>query len=520
MPLLDLNPHPIFLEATVILLGVILVILESFRSTLTSLAEKAKNPMARSLLDNFRAEEFTKSLCLTAVAGLTAVFLLSFLVRVNEFDGPAGLLNFYALDAKGLFFKQIALLTTIIVLLMAEDYAPVLSKYLGSDPRMGVGLGEFFALPVFTCAGLMFMASAKDLIMIFVSLELVTMSFYILVSFMRRNVGSLEAGVKYLILGALSTGFLVYGLTWVFGATGQTDLTLIREMIPRLGSSTSALLFGYGLIIVGLGFKIAAVPFQIWVPDVYQGAPTPITAFLSVGSKAAGFIVFMRVAETFQGFGPEITNKLLLLFVILAVATLLYGNLGAIPQTNVKRLLGYSSIAHAGYLLIGIATFYAPAGASETAPPTGPAIAYYLWAYLIMTLLCFTCIVVVTRCTGGDDIRNFHGLLKRSPLLGGAMIVSILSLAGIPFTAGFLGKLYIFSAAVERGQILLCVVGVLSVAAGFYYYLKIVRAMVLEAPEDGAPITTGPVTRVVILLLVLATFVFGVYSAPITRLFE
>ena len=512
--------YQISLEIQVIALGVILIILESFREPLARMSLQMKSPFLRLFTDGLKEEEFSKTIASTAIAGLLFVLFQSFFVKVDEAVGSAATQYFYALDAKGLFFKQFALLSTIIVLVMAIDYAPVLAKFISGDSGKQSGMGEFFALPVFTCAGLMFMASAKDLIMIFVSLELVTMSFYILVTFMRRNVGSLEAGVKYLILGALSTGFLVYGLTWVFGVTGHTNLDLIRETIPKLGGSTHALLFGYGLIIVGLGFKVAAVPFQIWVPDVYQGAPTPVTAFLSVASKAAGFIVLMRVAETFQGFDTEVTGKILSLFVFLAVATLIYGNLGAIPQTNMKRLLAYSSIAHAGYLLIGIATFYSTHGSTAEGEFAGPAIAYYLWSYLIMTMLCFLCIVVVTRATGGDDIRNFNGLMKRSPFLGGSMIVAMLSLAGIPFTAGFLGKLYIFSNAVERGQVLLCVVGVLSVAAGFYYYLKVIRAMCLEAPEGNEPITMGWPTRLVMGLLVAATFFFGIYSTPITRLFE
>lgn len=513
--------HPIALELAVTLIGVLLIILESFREPLTSFADRVQNPFLRTwVTDGFRTEEFSRSIGLHAAFLLAFILGLSFLVDLKAIEGTSFFAAFYAIDAKSIFFKQIALVSTIIVLIMSMEYAPVMKRFVSGDTGKESGMGEFYALPLFTCAGLMFMASAKDLIMIFVSLELVTMSFYILVTFMRRNVGSLEAGVKYLILGALSTGFLVYGLTWVFGVTGQTNLLAIRESIPGLGTSTHALLFGFGLVIVGLGFKVAAVPFQIWVPDVYQGAPTPVTAFLSVASKAAGFIVLMRVAETFQGFDLAITGKILGLFIFLAVATLIYGNLGAIPQTNMKRLLAYSSIAHAGYLLIGIATFYAPHGAKEVDVYAGPAIAYYLWAYLLMTLLCFMCIIIVNKATGGDDIRNFNGLMKRSPFLGGSMIVAMLSLVGIPFTAGFLGKLYIFSNAIERGQVLLCVVGVLSVAAGFYYYLKVVRAMFLEAPEGDEAIVVSPVSKIVMGVLVIATFVFGLYPTPIMNLFK
>ena len=199
-----------------------------------------------------------------------------------------------------MFFKRFALLTTIVVLIMSVDYLGVVRKFTPGANAQG-GLGEFLALPVFTCAGLMWMASAVDFVMIFVSLELVTISFYVLVSYTRRNAASLEAGVKYLVLGALSTGFFVYGITWIFGITGQTNLDRVAAFLKDYHGSTAPVLFSFVLLTIALGFKIAAVPFQIWVPDVYQGAPTPVAAFLSVGSKAAGFVVFMRVLSAFSG---------------------------------------------------------------------------------------------------------------------------------------------------------------------------------------------------------------------------
>ena len=224
---------------------------------------------------------------------------------------------------------------------MAIDYAPAIRMGVpGANPH--AGLGEFFILPLFTCVGLMWMASAIDFIMIFVSLELVTMSFYVLVSFTRRNPATLEAGVKYLILSALSTGFLVYGITWIFGVTGETNLARISSVLTTHAVDQIPLLFGIALVLVALGFKIAAVPFQIWVPDVYQGAPTPVTAFLSVGSKAAGFVVLLRVLTPFLML-PQVER----LLVVIAALTLIYGNFAALPQSNLKRLLAYSSIGHA-----------------------------------------------------------------------------------------------------------------------------------------------------------------------------
>src|SRR4051812_9809025 len=281
--------------------------------------------------------------------GLGAILVASFFLAAPPVaNAETGFWSFYTADPLAIFFKRFALITTILVLAMMVDYAPVVRDAIhGASPQ--AGLGEIFALPIFTCAGLMWMASAIDFVMIFVSLELVTMSFYVLVAFMRRNSASLEAGVKYLILSALSTGFLVYGITWIFGVTGETNLARVSAVLAGPNIEAGPALFGMLLILVALGFKIAAVPFQIWVPDVYQGAPTPVTAFLSVGSKAAGFVVLLRVLHPFL-----IMPRMERVLVFVAAATLIYGNLAALPQTNLKRLLAYSSIAHAGYLLIGV----------------------------------------------------------------------------------------------------------------------------------------------------------------------
>nr|MDQ2867859.1 NADH-quinone oxidoreductase subunit N [Verrucomicrobiota bacterium] len=272
--------------------------------------------------------------------GLVAILVATILFKPAA-PGAAPLWHFYTADPLSLLFKQIALATTAIVLVMMVEFAPAIST--GAQPHGG--LGEFFSIPLFTCAGLMWMSSAVDFVMIFVSLELVTISFYVLVAFTRRNPLTLEAGVKYLVLSALSTGFLVYGIIWIFGATGETSLQQIAAAFATSHFERSAALFGGVLVLIALGFKIAAVPFHIWVADVYQGAPTPVTAFLSVGSKAAGFVVLLRVLQTFLVL-PELRSVL----VAIALVTLLYGNLAALPQSNIKRLLAYSSIAHAGYL--------------------------------------------------------------------------------------------------------------------------------------------------------------------------
>jgi NADH-quinone oxidoreductase subunit N len=463
------------LEIAVVGLGIVVLMLEAFFDRID------KRTLARA-----------------TIIGLAAVFLATFFVAPAP-ASAAGLWNFYGADPLAIFFKRFALVTTILVLVMMIDYAPIVRQSMHGVTRQA-GLGEFFALPVFTCAGLMWMASAIDFVMIFVSLELVTMSFYVLVSFTRRNPLTLEAAVKYLILSALSTGFLVYGITWIFGVTGETNLARISGVLATGTIEQGPLLFGMVLVLVGLGFKIAAVPFQIWVPDVYQGAPTPVTAYLSVGSKAAGFVVLLRVLDPFFMF-----SQLQRMVAGMALLTLIYGNLAALPQTNLKRLLAYSSIAHAGYLLIGVVSF------------AGEAVAFYLVSYLLMTLLGFAVLIVVANQTG-DDIEDFNGLAKRSPFLAFAMLVAMASLAGVPFTAGFLGKFFVFDAAIRHHQIPLVVVGVLTVACGFYYYLKVVQAMYWEpAPSATAaiPVPVSALSRVVMLGLILAIFVLGVYPQPI-----
>jgi NADH-quinone oxidoreductase subunit N len=433
----------------------------------------------------------------TAMLGLATVFAATYFLPVASSEvADAGFWSFYTADPLAIFFKRFALATTILVLAMMIDYAPMVRESIhGGSPQ--AGLGEFFALPIFTCAGLMWMASAIDFVMIFVSLELVTMSFYVLVAFMRRNPASLEAGVKYLILSALSTGFLVYGITWIFGVTGETNLSRVTAVLVNSSTESGPALFGMVLVLVALGFKIAAVPFQIWVPDVYQGAPTPVTAFLSVGSKAAGFVVLLRVLQPFLVL-PQMQR---LLFV-LALATLVYGNLAALPQSNLKRLLAYSSIAHAGYLLIGIVCL------------AGAAVVYYLVAYLLMTLLSFAILVVVAKQTG-ENIEDFNGLAKRSPFLAFGMLIAMASLAGVPFTAGFLGKFYIFNAAIAQRQTTLIVAGVITVACGFYYYFKVVRAMYWETPAGPDAVPVSGVSRLAMIAMMAGIIILGIYPQPV-----
>ncbi|HJY20420.1 MAG TPA: NADH-quinone oxidoreductase subunit N [Chthoniobacterales bacterium] len=463
-----------YLEVAVLVLGTVILLIESFSSKLDR-----------------------RYLGYAALVGLTLIFLATFRVAPQTASSSAPFWDFYSADTTSLFFKRIALATTAGVIVMIFDFAPLVATGIqGATPQSG--LGEFFALPLFTCAGLMWMSSAIDFVLIFVSLELVTISFYVLVGFTRRNPASLEAAVKYLVLSAVATGFLVYGITWIFGATGETNLQKITTALSRPGLEQNAALFGAVLVIIALGFKIAAVPFHIWVADVYQGAPTPVTAYLSVGSKAAGFVVLLRVLDPFL-----LLPQMQTLLVAIAVLTLIYGNLAALPQTNVKRLLAYSSIAHAGYLLVAVVSF------------SGRAVAFYLVAYLLMTLLSFAVLILVSQ-PGGDQLESFAGLSQRSPFLAFAMLVAMASLAGVPFTAGFLGKFLVFDAAIATHHFGLVVVAIVTVGAGFYYYFKVVRAIYWDAPSSSTDkIIVSPLTRAALIALIAGTFVLGVYPQPI-----
>ena len=456
--------------------------------------------MAILMFEAFATRVDKRVLAFAAIVGLALILIASFFVSPTPSpDRATGLWNFYTADKLSVFFKQFALLTTIFVLIMMIDYAPVVRA---SFPGTTDGLGEFFSVPIFTCVGLMYLVSAVDFIFIFVSLELVTVSFYVLVSFTRKNPVTLEAGVKYLVLSALSTAFLVYGIAWIFGATGQTNLQRITEALANPNTDHSAALLGVVLVLVALGFKIAAVPFQIWVPDVYQGAPTPVTAYLSVGSKAAGFVVLLRVLRPFVTL-PQMQR----LLVLIALLTLIYGNLDALPQGNLKRLLAYSSIAHSGYLLIGVVCL------------DGNAVVFYLAAYFLMTLLSFAVLVIVAQQTG-EQISDFDGLAKRSPFLAFAMLIGMVSLAGVPFTAGFLGKFFIFYAAILQRQIALVVIGVITVGCGFYYYLKVVRAMYWQPANKAEDIPISGLSRLAISALIAATIWLGVYPQPILNMLK
>ncbi|MFC7336169.1 NADH-quinone oxidoreductase subunit N [Haloferula chungangensis] len=480
-----------YLEAFTVILGIVLLMIEAFGPSHSK-----------------------KAVGISAAAGLAAILVLLFFAKGPSEEAAFAPIwqNFYQFDGLARFYKGFALVCTALVILMSIDFRSVLSRFT-DHPESESGTGEFYALPVFACAGMMWMASAKDLAGAFVALELVTITFYILVAYMRRNVGSLEAGVKYLILGALSTGFLVYGIAWIYGATGTMNLAEIGAKLGGL-ESTTPLLFGVGLILVALGFKIGAVPMQVWIPDVYQGAPTPTTAFLSVGSKAAGFILLIRFLTPIMENGSEIVvNSVKIMLLVMAGATVIFGNFAAIAQSNFKRLLAYSSIAHAGFLILALAAW--TKGDAEELGSVG-AVSFYLATYLLMTLASFFVLAQIKVQKDSEMIDAFDGLGKRSPMLAVAMTIIMAALAGIPLTAGFWGKFFVFLLAAQAGLWWGVILAAVGATAGFYYYFKLIRSMWWNEPSEASkPFQMPKISSYCVGILTAAVVILGIWPQPI-----
>lgn len=436
-----------------------------------------------------------------AAAALLVVFCFSLYL-----DGTPTRYAFgesYVLDSLALFFKRFFLLAAILVLIMATEFAVCIRT----------GITEYYSLCFFALAGMMFAASANDLAMLFVSLETITVSFYVLVSCHRRRVRSLEAGAKYLILGGLSSAVLVYGIALVYGASGTLRFA---ELAHKSGDLVGQPLFTLGLLMIlgGLGFKISAFPFQIWTPDVYEGAPAPSTAFLAVGSKAAGFVLLLRL---FYCVLPGVGQHWEQLVMVLAGITILYGNLCAIPQRNLKRLIGYSGIANAGYLLMGVAVM-TQAGST--------ALVYYLCAYLFTVLAAFFAICHVIVRTGLEDLSGLAGLNRRSPLLALSMTFAMVSLAGIPPLAGFFGKFLLLKAVLEHAVIhpayyWLAGVAVVGVVISIYYYFNVIRAIYWATPPaDTSPILLTLPNRLAIIFCAGAILFLGLFPGPLIAMAE
>lgn len=464
--------------------------------------------LALLLVEAFKPDISRRTLGLAAMAGTALALVLLCVVSHDSASLPVFMQRWHQLDTLALFYKGFSLVITLLVLWLTLECSPYLTRF-----TLDGKLAEMFSLPLIVCAGMMWMASARDLVTVFVALELVTVSFYVLVAFARKSTFSLEAGVKYLILGALSTGVLVYGIAWIYGATGSMSFDAIGKALANPTTDKTAALFGAALVLCGLGFKVAAAPFHMWVPDVYQGAPTPVTAFLSVGSKAAGFVVLTRALDAFLVPGSIIGSEVQALLLVVGSLTALLGSLPAMFQTSVKRLLAYSSISHAGYLLLALAC----RDSARFDLSSGGIVAFYLATYLPMTVLGFLGLGLMRANGLGEDLKDFTGLAKRNPLLAFLLTLSFASLAGLPLTAGFIGKLFVFLGLADHGYWGALTCAVIAAATGFYYYFKTVLAMYTSEGADVAALQVSSATKAVAGLLAVAILVLGVYPRPLQK---
>jgi NADH-quinone oxidoreductase subunit N len=373
--------------------------------------------------------------------------------------------------------------------------------------RMGIDRGEYYVLLLFSISGMMLMAMASDLIIVFLALELLSIPLYVLAGFAQPRIESEESSLKYFLLGAFSTGFLVYGIALIFGATGNTGLAEIIKSVNSGSANVVLLAVGAGLVLVGLGFKVAAVPFQMWTPDVYQGAPSAVTAFMAVGAKAGGFAALLRV---FVLAFPSLSLNLVPVLWVVAALTMIVGNVVAIAQTNIKRLLAYSSIAQAGYILMALV----PYANGKVAASSVASALFYLVAYAFTSFTAWAVVISLEKTENrGLELSDYAGLAHKHPALAAAMAVSMLSFTGVPPTLGFVGKFYIFSNVIAAGYIGLALIGVLTSLISAYYYLRVVVYMYMR---DGEP----EVRREPLLILTAAagaicTVLLSIFSAPL-----
>jgi len=453
-------------------------------------------------------------LAAVAVAGLIVplAFSVALWGEVNaDADGQIiGVFNTLAVDKFGLFFKFLVMSILALVIMSSVDFV--------SDIRQLEG--EYYGLIIFSAAGIMLLSSTIDLISIYVALELTTLPLVALAAFIRDS-RSTEAGIKFFVLSAMSSAVLLYGMALTYGFTGTTHLPGIIERLETYSNTgvpfgSNALFLSVVMIIAGFGFKIASVPFQMWVPDVYEGSPTPITAFLSVASKAAGFAVILRVF--YLAFG-HVSVDWGAMFAVLSAISMTLGNLVAVAQSNIKRMLAYSTIAHAGFLMIGVAAVATNVPSGETAMgPSG--VLFYLCAYAVTNLAAFFAIIAISRRTGSEMISSFVGMGRRAPVLAIILAFSMVSLLGIPPTAGFMGKLYIFGAAMKSDLVWLVVVGVVNSAVSAYYYMRVIRVMYTASPEDGEAISVSHASRMALYITAIGILALGIFPSPLMNAAE
>ena len=443
--------------------------------------------------DLFTSDKAKTWLGYLAVVGLIVPAILVAMVSQTPGQSFFGSLT---VDPLSVVFQWLLLVSAALVILSSIDYIRRRTRYQG----------EYYALIVFATLGAMLLVSSTELITLFIALELMSICQYILAGFIKGNHESSEAGLKYLLLGAVSSAVLLYGLALVYGATGTTTLVGIRDALAK-GPPPAIATLGLALLIAGFGFKVAIVPFQMWIPDVYQGAPTPVTAFLSVASKLAGFVVILRVfgvgLQSLDAYWPQI-------FAVLAVITMTVGNVAALRQTNIKRMMGYSSIGQAGYALTALA-------AATRTTTTG--LIFFLIAYAITNLGVFVAIIYFSNRLGTDELADYNGLSKRSPIMALALTVCLLSLVGMPPMVGFWSKVYLFMSLFDVGLVWLVIIGLLNSALAAYYYLKVVHAMYLKpSTGEGRPLGADSPLSIAMFVAVIGVFVIGILPGPFIQI--
>jgi NADH-quinone oxidoreductase subunit N len=467
--LLALLPQIILIGA-----GMVLMLMEPF------LSARRKNRMGR--------------------IAVLATFLAAYSLKYQWSIQPVSALNgMILIDNYSIFFQWLFLAITGVVAFISMRF----------NERESINRGEYYALLLFACSGMSLMAASGDLILTFLGIEILSISTYVLAGFKRNDARSNESSLKYFLLGSFATAILLYGIALIYGGSGSTNYQFIRDLAAAQGGVQITTVIGMGLLLVGFGFKVALVPFHSWAPDVYEGAPTPVTAFMVVGPKAAGFAALMRILVQALPFLSEDWSAILW---ILAILTMTLGNVVAVLQTNVKRMLAYSAIAHAGYILVGIVV---------NSRPGFSAVLFYLVIYTAMNLVAFSIVLSLSRKGDmGVNLDDYAGLGRTNPFAAGAFSLALVSLAGIPLTGGFIGKFYIFSAAIQSGYIGLAIIGVLNSLVSVYYYFRLMVVMYMREPDAQAaePETIGWPVQVIVAMGLVAIIWLGVFPDQILAL--
>ena len=451
------------------------------------------------LLDIFVRQK--RWLAIVSIAGLAIAAVFTAFMWA---ESPRLIFNsMLAVDNFALFFKLLFLGIAALVILASVDYVSKFTRFQG----------EYHALVLLAALGMTLMAATTDLISIYVALELTAISFYVLVGFLRDK-KSTEASLKYLLVGGVASAILLFGMALVFGFTGKTQLAEIAQVIQAMPPGTvlesPGLIMGIVLLIAGFGFKIAAVPFQFWVPDVYEGAPTPITLYLSVGSKVAGIALILRLFYAIFSSPDALSAEWGMILAVISAITMTLGNLVAIPQTNIKRMLGYSSIAHAGYLLLGLAAVGMAQGTDVIGQTS---ILFYLLAFAVTDLAAFIAVIAISNKVNSDKIADFAGMGKQAPFLALALTLALISLLGLPPTAGLISKFYIFAAGVNHDLLWLVVIAVINTVVSAYYYLRVVKVMWTAEPITEGKVPSSWSLRVALAVSCAGILILGIIPA-------